>query len=132
MVNKSKNAEKPSSALFLKKAKRKAERFSVLKRVTSVSLLFHVSHIEWTHSARDLMDPLLVTIPGTAGKAVFRNRWKRIVKEWYRSEGLSMSPRQSLWIRFNRNKKLTRNILTKDWVGLLSQEVKKLKPQNLS
>lgn len=132
MVNKSKNAIKPSSAQIIKKAKRKTERFSVLKRVSPSNLLFHMSQIEWKNNTRDLMDPLLVTIPGSAGKAVSRNRWKRIVKEWYRSEGLSMSPRQSLWIRFNRNKKLNRNILTKDWVGFLSQELKKIKMLNHS
>lgn len=132
MVNKSKNAEKPSNARNKKKAKRRSDRFSILKRVASSTLLFHMSQIEWKNNARDLMDPLLVTIPGTAGNAVSRNRWKRIVKEWYRSEGLSMSPRQSLWIRFNRNKKLNRNILTKEWTAFLSQELKKMKALSLS
>lgn len=112
--------------------KRKTERFSILKRSTSSSQLFYMSHIEWKNKTRDLMKPLLVTIPGSAGKAVHRNRWKRIVKEWHRSEGLSTSPRQSLWIRFNRNKKLNQMVLIKDWPTLLAQELKKIKAPNLS
>jgi RNase P protein component len=111
--------------------KSKTERFSILKRATPSSPFFHMSHIEWKNKTCDLMKPLMVTIPGSAGKAVSRNRWKRIVKEWYRSEGLSMSPRQSLWIRFNRNKKLNQIILLKDWPALLTQELKKIKVSNL-
>jgi ribonuclease P protein component len=132
MVNKSKIAEKPSTACKMKKAQKRPERFKILKRSSSCSSLFHMSQIEWKNITQDLVKPLLVTIPRTAGNAVLRNRWKRIIKEWHRSEGLSISPRQSLWIRFNRNKKLSQPIQTQDWAPFLSQEVKKFNIYNLS
>ena len=134
MVNKSKIAEKPSIAHKMKKAQKSHERFRILKRGSSFSSLFHMSQIEWINNThkKDLVNPLLVTIPRTAGNAVLRNRWKRIIKEWHRSEGLSISPRQSLWIRFNRNKKLNQSIQTQDWAPFLSQEVKKFNLYSLS
>ena len=132
MVNKSKNAEKPSTARKMKKAQKRPERFKILKRSSSCSSLFHMSQIEWKNITQDFVKPLLVTIPRTAGNAVLRNRWKRIIKEWHRAEGLSISPRQSLWIRFNRNKKLNQPIQTQDWAPFLSQEVKKFNLYSLS
>lgn len=133
MVIKSKIiVEKPSAACKMKKAQKRPERFKILKRSSSFSSLFHMSQIEWKNNTRDFVKPLLVTIPRTAGNAVLRNRWKRIIKEWHRSEGLSISPRQSLWIRFNRNKKLLQPIQTQDWAPFLSQEVKKFNLFSLS
>ena len=104
--------------------KKRPEKFKVLKRSAGQSLFF-ASLINWKHVNNSR--PLLISIPKVAGSAVLRNRLKRLIKEWFYSEGLKTIPGQSIWIRYNRTKLLKTPLHYKDWAEMLNQEVYKLK-----
>jgi ribonuclease P protein component len=118
--------------------KKKVERFHVVSRAHSASPLFSASVIKWisgsSGQSKSDHDALLVTVPRVSGTAVLRNRWKRLIREWFYSAGLQITPGQSIWIRYNRTKNLKKPLLYQDWAPMLNSEVQKLKipaPKNL-
>ncbi|MEZ4813606.1 MAG: ribonuclease P protein component [Bdellovibrionota bacterium] len=79
--------------------------------------------IEWKQNP----EPLLISVSRTSGSSVLRNRWKRLVKEWFYSEGQQNIPGQNIWIRFNRTKTLKKPLLYKDWAPQFTSEALRLK-----
>lgn len=103
--------------------KKRPEKFRVVQKVSPSTPFFMASLIEWKQKA----EPLLISIPRTCGNAVLRNKWKRLVKEWFYSEGLNTIPGQNIWIRYNRTKTLKKPLTYKEWAKMLSTEAKKFK-----
>ena len=108
--------------------KKKPEKFKVLQRSAAGQALFFASLIDWKPNYNSR--PLLISIPRVSGSAVLRNRLKRLIKEWFYSEGLKNIPGQSIWIRYNRTKTLTNPMHYQDWSKMLNQELRKLKSLN--
>ena len=102
---------------------KKAERFQVVTRVKSSSPLFMLSEIKWKQNP----EPLLLTVSRASGSSVMRNRWKRLMKEWFYSEGLKTIPGQNIWIRFNRTKTLKKPLIYKEWAAMLNAEATKIR-----
>ncbi len=113
----------PKTPLKKATAKKRPERFRIVSRVSPSSPLFMATLIEWKQNT----EPLLVSVARASGNAVLRNRWKRLVKEWFYSEGLKAIPGQNIWIRYNRTKTLKKPLLYKDWAPMLTAEALKLK-----
>jgi ribonuclease P protein component len=84
---------------------------------------------------------VIVSVPRSAGKAVQRNRLRRVIKEHIKldehrtvptiqNDGVHYSsPRKALWIRIKPQVKLPRAILAKDWLPELSLSLKSLRPK---
>jgi ribonuclease P protein component len=106
--------------------KKSVEKFRVVNRVGSSSPLFSASLIEWATRSNIKPEPLLVTVSRVSGSSVLRNRWKRLIKEWFYSQSLKTIPGQSIWIRYNRTKTLKKPLLYQDWARMLSVEANKL------
>ncbi len=113
----------PKTPLKKVNAKKRPERFRIVSRVQPGSPLFIATLIEWKQNS----EPLLVSVARASGSSVLRNRWKRLVKEWFYSEGLNTIPGQNIWIRYNRTKTLKKPLLYKDWAPMLTAEALKLK-----
>lgn len=119
-----------SSRAPLKKhdAKKKPERFRIVSRVSPSTPLFMATLIEWKQNQSPTgNEPLLISVARASGSAVLRNRWKRLVKEWFYSEGLQTIPGQNIWIRYNRTKTLKKPLRYKEWASLLTAEALRLK-----
>ena len=101
------------------RVKKQPERFKVIK--SARDSLFLISLVQWK---KELDRPLLVSVARTSGPAVLRNRWKRLVKNWFYSEGLKVIPGQSVWIRYNRTKSLNKILSYQEWSRLLHEQAK--------
>lgn len=98
------------------RAKKRPEKFKIIKSAG------HVATVRWLNQAD--ARPLLITIPRTAGNAVLRNRWKRLIKQWFYSEGLKVIPGQNIWIRFKKYKALQKPIQYAQWAQTLQRDSK--------
>lgn len=121
-------ASAKASQAKAKTAKKRPEKFRIVSRVTPCSSLFFATLIEWKQNP----EPLLVSVARTSGTAALRNRWKRLIKEWFYTEGRKTIPGQSIWIRYNRTKTLKKPLLYKDWAHMLNTETTKLKAARIS
>jgi ribonuclease P protein component len=123
MKHQTKVSTKAPQAKNKKLAKKRPEKFRIVSRVSPTSPLFFATFIDWKQKP----EPLLVSVARSSGSAVMRNRWKRIIKEWFYSEGLKTIPGQSIWIRYNRTKLLKKPLHYQDWANMLNIETSRLK-----
>jgi ribonuclease P protein component len=85
---------------------------------------------------------VIVSVPRTAGKAVQRNRLRRVIKEQLKpdehrsvptnqNDGTQYSsPRKALWIRIKPQIKLPRVIVAKDWLPEVRASLKSLQQKS--